>query len=55
MSWLFLSEASQSPYDDESNPQGFGCEDRMVWLPSFPLKSLLYSKGSVLESGRIPK
>lgn len=30
MSWLFLSEASESQYDDESNPQGFGCEDKMV-------------------------
>lgn len=30
MSWLFLSEASESWYDDESNPRGFGCEDRMV-------------------------
>lgn len=30
MSWLFLSEASESWYDDEPNPQGFGCEDRMV-------------------------
>ena len=43
MSWLFLSEASQSPYDDESNPQGFGCEDRMV------LAALLSPQVSALQ------
>lgn len=30
MSWLFLSGVSESWYDDESHPCGFGCEDRMV-------------------------
>ena len=35
MSWLFLSEASQSPYDDEPNPQGFECENRMVLAALF--------------------
>ena len=36
-------------------PRDLGVKTEWFWLPSFPLKSLLYSKGSVLESGRIPK
>jgi hypothetical protein len=55
MSWLSLSEASKSQYDDEPNTQGFECEDRMVLAAPSPLTSLLYSEGNVLESGRIQK
>lgn len=43
MAWLFLSEASESWYDDESNPWGFGCADRMV------LAALLSSHISTLQ------
>lgn len=54
MSWLFLSEASQSPYDDESNPRDLGCEDRMVLAALLsPQVSALQQRQCFLESGRI--
>lgn len=36
-------------------PMDLGVKTEWFWLPSSPLTFLLYSKGSVLESGRIQK
>ena len=36
-------------------PRDLSVKTEWFWLPSSPLTSLLYRKGSVLESGRIPK
>lgn len=58
ISWIFLLEASQSQYDDESNPLGFRCEDRLA-LAAFtfptPTPSLHHGESSVQKSGRIQK